>query len=71
VGKKDASMSFRLESDQKEELKRVTKKLGFPRPTDFVRHAIETLLEQIRLGHDLVWPLRFEKKENRRSDKSR
>jgi hypothetical protein len=61
-------MSFRLESEQKAELKRVTKKLGFPRPTDFVRHAIETLLEQIRAGHDLVWPLRFERKksENKR-----
>jgi hypothetical protein len=61
-------MSFRLESDQKEELKKVTKKLGFPRPTDFVRHAIEMLLEHVRFGHDLVWPLRFERKksENKR-----
>jgi len=59
-------MSFRLESEQKKELARVTKKLGFPRPTDFVRHAIEMLLEQASLGHELAWPLRFERKKRSR-----
>ena len=62
---------MRVDPEEKAELKRVIKKLGFARITDFFRHAMETLHKQISLGEDLEWPLRFEKKPDRktRSDK--
>jgi len=62
--KKTANIStVRATPQEKENLRKLVKELGFNTVAHFFRHAMETLFKQISLGQELVWPLRFEQKK--------
>ena len=62
--KKTANIStVRATPQEKENLKKLVKELCFNTVAHFFRHTMETLIKQIALGEELVWPLRFEQKK--------
>jgi hypothetical protein len=57
--------TVRVTPHEKDKLRKALKQLGFSSIAHFFRHAMNTLLEQITLGDELIWPLRFEKRNSR------
>ena len=60
--------TVRATPEQRDQLDKIVKKLGFRSIAHFFTRSMETLFEQHQAGRKLVWPLRYEEaKEFQRS----
>lgn len=61
----------RATEEQAAKFKSLVEKLGFARPTDFWRRALETLIKQVESGQKLKWPLEFVQEPSERAERAR
>jgi hypothetical protein len=60
--------TVRATPEQRDQLDKIVKKLGFSSIAHFFTRSMETLFEQDHAGQKLTWPLRYEETKRPKAD---